>query len=273
VEAGFDVTVLSRSASNQLDSRVKVQIVDYRSLESLIAALDGQEALVSTLGVGVVPREIHLRLVEAAYAAGIRRFIPSEFGCDTAHPLTSQLPVFGDKIAVIQRLKELVEQGGAFSYTAVHTGPFFDWGLKNGMFINFSGPTTPVYDGGDVLFSTTTLGGIGHAVAGVLKHPEETQNRHVYVSEAEVTQNQLLGLADPEQKLQPQPVQTEELERQAYEAVKQPTPDLRIFAVNLIRRAIFGSKYGSLFTTIDNELLGVQRLSEPEIEGLVKQSV
>lgn len=273
LEAGFQVTVLSRSTSAQLDSRAKVVAVDYNSLDSLISALGGQDALVNTLGVGVVPREVHLRLVEAAHAAGVERFIPSEYGCDTSHPLTSQLPVFGDKIAVIQRLKEVAEKDNAFTYTAIITGPFFDWGLKQGMFINFAGPTTPIYDGGDVPFSTTTLGGIGRAVVGVLKHTDETKNRHVYVSEADVTQHQLLSFIDQEKKLQPQHVQTEDLEKQAYEAVKQPTPDLRTFATNLIRRAIFGGKFGSSFTTVDNELLGVKRLSDVEIADLVKQYV
>ena len=273
VEAGFQVTVLSRSASGQLDSRVKVTVVDYESLSSLTSALGGQDAVVSTLGVGVVPRDIHLRLIEAAHTAGVGRFIPSEYGCDTSHPLTSQLPVFGDKIAVIQNLKEVVEKDNAFTYTAVITGPFFDWSLKNGTFINFAGPTTSIYDGGNVPFSTTTLRGIGRAVAGVLKHPDQTKNCHVYVSEADVMQNQLLSFIDREKKPGPEAVQTDDLEKQAYEAVKQPTPDLSTFALNLIRRAIFGGKFGSLFATVDNDLLGVNRLSEPEIAGLVRQYV
>lgn len=73
VEAGFQVTVLSRSASGQLNSRVKVTVVDYESLISLTSALGVQDAVVSTLGVGVVPRDIHLRFVEAAHTAGVGR--------------------------------------------------------------------------------------------------------------------------------------------------------------------------------------------------------
>lgn len=141
------------------------------------------------------------------------------------------------------------------------------------MFINFAGPTTPTYDVGDIPFSTTTLGGIGRAVAGVSKHPDQSKNRHVYVSEADVTQNQLLSFIDREKKPQSEAVQTDALEKQAYEAIKQPTPDRRTFAFNLIRRAIFGGKFGSLFATVDSDLLGVKRLSEPEIADLVKQYI
>lgn len=267
------MTVLSRSSSTKLDPRVQIKVVDYESVDSIVAALKGQDALVNTLGVGQIPGAVHLRLAEAAHTAGVQRYLPSEFGSDTANPLTSKLPVFGDKIAVVQRLKELTSKSTDFSYTAVITGPFFDWGIKNKFLVNLAGPSTPIYDGGDVPFSTTTLPGIGRAVVGVLKHPAETRNRHVYVAEAEVTQNQLVRWSGKADQLQFQQVKTDDLEREAYEAVKQPTPDFSLFALNLVRRAIFGGeKYGSRFTKVDNELLGIERLSETQIRDLVKQN-
>lgn len=254
-----------------MDSRAQVQVVDYNSLDSLVAALKGHDAVINTLSVGIVPRDIHLRLIEASQAAGVQRFVPSEFGCDTAHPLTSQLPVFGDKVAVIQKLKETSKQDSAFSWTAVISGPFFDWGLEHGFIINVKGPSTRIFDGGDVLVSSTTLAGVGRAVAGVLKHPEETKNRQVFVEEVQFTQNQLLKLSGNGDKIQQEAVKTEDLEKQAYEALKQSPPDGRTFATNLILRAIYGSNYGNLFTKTDNELLGVQKLSESEVAELVKK--
>lgn len=250
---------------------MQVQVVDYNSLDSLVTALKGHDAVVNTLSVGLVPQEIHLRLVEAAQAAGVQRFIPSEFGCDTSNPLTSQLPVFGDKVAVIQKLQEISKQGSAFTWTAVISGPFFDWGLQRGFIINLKGPSTRIFDGGDVPASSTTLAGVGRAVAGVLKHPEETKNRHVFVEEVQFTQNQLLKLSGNEDKIQREAVKTEDLEKQAYEALKQSPPDGSTFATNLILRAVYGDGYGSLFTKTDNELLGVQKLSESAVADLVKK--
>lgn len=273
LEAGFQVTVLSRSTSHDLDPRAQIKVVDYGSVDSIVAALKGQDALVNTLGVGQIPGDVHLRLVEAAHTAGIQRYLPSEFGSDTANPLVSKLPVFGDKIAVVQRLNELTSENSAFSYTGVITGPFFDWGIQNNFLINLDGPATSIFDGGDVPFSTTTLAGVGRAVAGVLKHPAETRNRNVYVAETEVTQNQLVQLSGKAGQLHLEQVKTEDLEREAYEAVKQPTPDFTLFALNLVRRAIFGGeKYGGRFTKVDNELLGIEQLSEAQIRDLVKQN-
>jgi hypothetical protein len=56
--------------------------------------------VVNTLGVGTVPRDTHLRLVDAAVAVGVKRYLPSEYGVNTTHPNTAKLPIFGDKIAI-----------------------------------------------------------------------------------------------------------------------------------------------------------------------------
>lgn len=254
-----------------MDSRVQVQVVDYNSLDSLVTALKGHDAVINTLSVGVVPRDIHLRLVDAAQAAGVRRFIPSEFGCDTGNPLTAQLPVFGDKVAVVQKLQEISKQDSAFTWTGVITGPFFDWCLEHSFVINLKGPSTRIFDGGDVLVSSTTLAGIGRAVAGVLKHPEETKNRHVFVEEVQFTQNQLLELSGNGDKIQREAFKTEDLEKEAYEALKQSPPDGMTFAFSLILRAVFGENYGTLFTETDNELLGIEKLSESAVANIVKK--
>jgi hypothetical protein len=209
--------------------------------------------------------------VEAAQTAGIQRFIPSEFGSDTSNPLTAQLPVFGDKVAVLQKLEEVAKQDAAFSWTGVINGPFFDWGLERTFVVNLKGPSTRIYDGGDVPVSSTTLAGVGRAVVGVLKHLDETKNRHVFVSDVQFTQNQLLDLSGNGDKIQRENVKTEDVEKEAYEALKQSPPDAGTFATNLILRAIYGGKYGALFTKTDNELLGVQKLSDSEVADLVKK--
>lgn len=99
--------------------------VDYSSLDSLTAALTGQEVVVNTLGA--IPREIHLRLIDAAVAARVQRFIPSEFGSDTTNSNAAKLPVYADKVAIQKYLLEKVkESSGKFSYTLQINGPFFD---------------------------------------------------------------------------------------------------------------------------------------------------
>lgn len=49
-----------------------------------------------------------------------------------------------------------------------------------------------IYDEGEEQFSGTTLEGIGQAVVGILRKPEETKNRFVKVWSVKTCQNELL---------------------------------------------------------------------------------
>ncbi|KAJ5720815.1 oxidoreductase CipA [Penicillium malachiteum] len=272
LDADFEVTLLTRSTSDEQDPRTKIEVVDYDSLDSLTKALTGQDALVNVLGYGTISKEIHQRVVDAAYKAGLQRILPSEFGSDTTNPLVAQLPFFAGKAALLKHVQELAEKDKAFTWTALFNGPFLDWGLKENFILDLKGPVTPIYDGGDVLFSTTTRDGIAQAVVGVLKHPDETKNCPVFVAEAEVSQNQLLQMSGRAGVVSTESVRTEDLEQRAMDALQRTPPDHRLFAVNMIWRAIFSQDYGNRFVHLDNELLGVRELDESEVTEIVRQN-
>ncbi|KAJ9488547.1 hypothetical protein VN97_g4760 [Penicillium thymicola] len=270
LDAGFDVTILTRQGSDKtFDSRAHVAQVDYESLDSLKAALSGQDAVVSTLNVGAVPRSVHLRLIDAAVATGVKRFIPSEYGCDTKNPLTAKLPVYGDKIGVQEHLKNVAQQSG-LSYSLLITGPFLDWGLEHGFVLNLAGPAT-LYDGGDRRFSATTLAGIGKGVVGIINNLEATKNSTIYIDEARVTQNELLKLSG--KSIETNVVKTTDLEQEAFDELAKPDPNPAIFATKFILRVIFGEGFGSLFDSekVSNDLFGLKTLSKEELRGLIPQ--
>ncbi|KAF1962982.1 isoflavone reductase family protein [Byssothecium circinans] len=189
--SSFNISVLSRQESTAtFPSGVKVLKADYSSVDSLASALKGQDALISA----VVPTA-QQNLVDAAVAAGVKRFIPSEFGSNTADPeLVKLIPVFASKVATV---KYLESKGDSISYTAVITGAFFDWGLKVG-FLGFDSQskTATLIDGGKPTFSSTNLRQIGLAVIKVLEKPEETKNKYVYVSSFETTQGEILAAVE-----------------------------------------------------------------------------
>lgn len=272
LDAGFDVTILTRQGSDKtFDSRAHVAQVDYESLDSLKTALSGQDAVVSTLNVGSVPKSIHLRLIDAAVATGVKRFIPSEYGCDTKNPLTAKLPVYGDKIGVQEHLNNVAQQSG-LSYSLLITGPFLDWGLKHGFVLNLAGPAT-LYDGGDRRFSATTLAGIGKGVVGIINNLEATKNSTIYIEEARVTQNELLELSG--KSIETNVVNTIDLEQEAFAELAKPAPNPVIFVTKFILRAIFGEGFGSLFDSekVSNDLFGLKTLSKEELRGLIPQWV
>ncbi|KAI8944791.1 hypothetical protein F4801DRAFT_170438 [Xylaria longipes] len=270
LKAGFQVTVLTRQGStNKPPASVTVKPVDYDSVESLTTALQGQDAVVSTLGPEALSRQ--LNLVEAAVKAGVKRFLPSEFGSDTTNAKNANLAVFGHKIATHKALVKEAANGN-ISYTTIVNGPFFDWGMKVGLILNAKEKSISIYDGGERHFSTTTLESIGKAVVGVLKKPEETKNRAVYVQNAAPTLKQLKAIAE---KVTGTTWQGKEVSIEndvlppAVAELEKESPDPSKFAIPMIIASIWGDGYGNHFQKLDNELLGVREFTEAEIEAVV----
>ena len=114
--------MLSREGSNAtFPDKAKVVRADYESLGSLKSALEGQDAIVSLVAGHAIPTQT--KLIDAAIAAGVKRFIPSEFGCDTSDPrLLEAVPIFKAKVEVQKYLKNKEKE---ISWTNVITGAFF----------------------------------------------------------------------------------------------------------------------------------------------------
>ena len=87
------VLILTRQGSTSTSTLpqsplITVKEVDYKSIDFLKAALQGIDVVISTLAaVGLGDQ---LNLVNAAFDAGVKRFIPSEFGSDTSKPQPHQ---------------------------------------------------------------------------------------------------------------------------------------------------------------------------------------
>ncbi|KAK8021339.1 NAD(P)-binding protein [Apiospora arundinis] len=262
--AGFQVKVLTRQSSNhKFPSSVEVAPVDYDSLDSLVAALKGQDAVVSTLASLALEKQI--LLAEAASKAGVKRFIPSEFGSNS--------------VAVQDALKrEAVKAGSGdgMSYTLVVNGPFLDWAVRIGWLANLKTREIDLWDGGDRVFSTTTLASVGKAVAGVLKHPAETQNRVVYVQDAAISARDLARYVkkatggDGAAWKENQP-SIDELLNAGWAELKKENPNPDKFVMNFITAAVHGEGYGAHFEKTDNELLGLKEMNEDEIVATLKK--
>lgn len=268
------MTVLTRlSSKHTFPASVNVKPVDYDSLSSLTSALQGQDALISTLGgQGLATQKL---LIDAAVAAKVQRFLPSEFGSDTSTDAGKKIPFFADKAAIQDYLKEVSAKNG-LTYSLMFTGPFLDFCIMVGLIMDVPGRSITLYDDGEQAFSSTRLATIGTATANVLKHAEETKNRAVYVQEAALN---LKKFAEIGQKVTPgqdwtiKTFETAELERQAYAELKKAEPNHQVVLYGFIKRAIFGKGFGSHFEKLDNELLGIPEMSEAEVETLVASYV
>ena len=63
-----------------------------------------------------------LRMIDAAAEAGVKRFLPSEFGFDLTIPSNRRERVYEMKIAVADKLKQVAEKYPGFTYTLLAIG-------------------------------------------------------------------------------------------------------------------------------------------------------
>jgi len=67
-----------------------------------------------------------MKVIDAAVKAGVKRFIPSEYGIDTSLQHVPELvPPAKGKQEVVAYLKTKEQEG--LSWTAICVGAFFDW--------------------------------------------------------------------------------------------------------------------------------------------------
>lgn len=236
----------------------------------LTAALEGQDVVICALGIGT-DASVHNQLIDAAVAAKVKRFIPSEFGLDSLNPLIRQLPVYENKLKVLNHLEERTLRSG-MTYTYVINSVFLDWGLRNNFILDLSQCKPTIFGSGDEAFSTTTMATAAKAVVGVLEHYDETKNRAIYVQDAVVSQNMLLAIAKkytPGKAWEPVHVDLAEMKADSDANINKGTYDLSTLYSYLFI-ALFAKGFGGRLERTDNKLFGIKEMTEDEIEEVVK---
>ncbi|KAK7186874.1 oxidoreductase CipA-like protein [Paraphaeosphaeria sporulosa] len=274
--AEHKVTVLTRVGSMAaeklpLHPNMSVRQVDLADAGSIIPALGGVSVVISCVAASAL--DAQNPLIDAAVAAGATRFIPAEYGLDSANPKAVLLPIIREKAATQTHLRAKVrETGGAFSWTAIANGWFLDWVLQStDILLDVKAKSAVRYNGGDVRFSAALLSDVAHAVVSIIARQDETRDRLVYIHSAVVTQNQLLRYAEEKdgRKWTTSAKGSDELLREIWGAV-----DRRDLGTAYTLVPILGCsdlEYGCDYSGHDdNELLGIREMSEGEVRGLVE---
>ncbi|KAK3615249.1 hypothetical protein LTR22_027505 [Elasticomyces elasticus] len=200
LKASFNVSVLTRPGSTStFPENVKVFATDY-SPASLALAFAGQDVVLSLLGLSAISDQQYA-LIDAAVKAGIKRFLPSEFGLDTASaPLLAVVSPFRVRAELIDTIKAKQAAGSPMEYTAVVTGLFLDWGLFVGFLgLDLEHRTAELWDAGDVPFTVTNLSVVARTVVKLLTDRdayEASRNAYIYTGSATTTQKELLAATE-----------------------------------------------------------------------------
>ncbi|KAH7251065.1 putative isoflavone reductase family protein CipA [Fusarium tricinctum] len=274
IESGFNVTVLSRSSNKSFPSNVAVKVVDFNSVDSLSAAFEGQDAVVDTT-FSFEP-QTGINLIDAAAAKGVYRFITSDFGLDPDNPGVAEMPVFGRKQDSYNHVKKIAAEG-KMTYSLVACGCFFDLCLENSTYsgIDLKHKSADLFDAGDNVFPWTTLPDVAKAISGVLKHPEETQNRPVYVHGVYLSQLDIIeeaknivgkdGWTITNKAMQP-------LLDQSFAELKSGNITETTFLVQIVY-CLAKKELAQPWSKDDNALVGIREMTSREIQDVIRKIV
>ncbi|KAK5171966.1 uncharacterized protein LTR77_003603 [Saxophila tyrrhenica] len=202
-DGSFNVTVLARdSSSSTYPPTVQLRKVsDDFPHDELVRALRGQDVVVSTIGLLAQANEY--KLVDAAVEAGVKRFIPSEWGMDNSDINNQELcPVFKGKGEMERYLRS--KESEDFSWTALATSIWLEWALETTFLgidakapynvgVSGNGRKVDYWRDGTHAFSCTTLEYCGAALVALLKHPEVGINQRVFLSPFEASQREIIA--------------------------------------------------------------------------------
>ena len=195
ISHGFKVTVLKRESSKSNkpypDGVKTVRVEDDFSVNAVAKQLHGIDAMVVT--IKGTQTDLQFKLAEACVQAGVKRFIPADFGsCDSSSSKTQQLvPLYVHKSNLRKKLSQLAEGSDAFSWTSLVCGHFFDWSLEF-LHLDVEGRKADILDNGEVKWSASTLSRIAEATARILENLEPTRNKMIYVQSVCVSQNEVI---------------------------------------------------------------------------------
>ncbi|KAI2476852.1 NAD binding 10 multi-domain protein [Pyrenophora tritici-repentis] len=205
------VTRTSSTATFPTAPNIRIHTLsDALTLTELTAAFKNHHAVIVALSTtpvtsGTGPNSLAFRLIDAARAAGVQRFIPSEFGANNLDPRARALvPVYDIKGAMLEYLQQTCAAiNGAMSWTSISCGSWLDWALdpaKSGNFlgIDVKARRATVWDSGENRFAVTTSENTGLAVARVLAEPDIARDRQVFLCDFSTCTNEILGALEKE---------------------------------------------------------------------------
>ncbi|KAM0519026.1 hypothetical protein ACHAPE_004018 [Trichoderma viride] len=275
LEKGFEVTLFTRSKSSvkDLPSGVHVAEVDYSSLSSLAEAMKGKDVVICTITSTAISEQ--KVIIDAAVQAGVKRFIPADFGALSTDPSAKDLPIHIPTTQIRQYLAEKAEDG-QIEYTVFSNGLFLELIFSFPFVFDYVNKKVELINNGENPFSVTTVASIGKAVANALKNPEGTKNRTIFIHDLTVTQAQLVrlvkkhsspGQAWTETNLDSSVELQKSLESFARDGFNMEN------APRLLRSALLGGKYASAYKNVENEQFGLELWTERELDTFVASKV
>ena len=200
------ITAITRvDSTNTVPAGVEIKRIDYADQASIVEALQGQDALIITMGIRAPPEQ-QRKLIEAAAVANVPWVLPNEWGADVSDPSLCKDVPFGELKA---QYRQQVQQLGKSSWIGVVCGFWYEYSLSFGpdtYGFDFKNSTVTFFDDGNTHINTTTFRQCGRSVAKLLALkilPDDAndrspclahyRNKPIYISSFNVSQKDILN--------------------------------------------------------------------------------
>lgn len=193
---GHQVSALVRTETLQNEDKMRilheagVNIIegDLDDPASLARACAGQDIVISAVGAGQIMQQVEL--ARAAQAAGVKRFIPSEFGVDPFAAASDSSDLFQVKAKAQEEIKKI-----GIPMTPIYTNGFMEfWATGLGQL----GPTAPpdtvqYYGDGNKEIYMVSLPDIARYVHAIVED-DSTLNNELTIRSEKTSQDGLINL-------------------------------------------------------------------------------
>jgi nucleoside-diphosphate-sugar epimerase len=275
-EPSLSVTVLQRASStSKLPSHVNIiTVADTYPTSELVPAFKGQDAIINCMTTFSVTDQY--RIIDAAIAAGVRRYSPSEYGLNNMNPTAQALStVFSEKGEVQAYLRARAGEG-KIEWMSVSPGMWVAWSIPhNFMGFDVPGNKFEVLDDGEGRVSCSTEENTALAVVRALTtKTEETKNRNLFLQDFSVSQIELVAEVERQTgvKFEVRRVDSKKLAEEKRAEVKAGNKWAEFALVNI---GFMTGRYGGFLEKegeIMNEKLGLKKatLAEEVADGLAR---
>ncbi|KAM0545353.1 hypothetical protein ACHAPJ_011425 [Fusarium lateritium] len=279
--AGFAVTAIQRKDTTKtVPEDVKSVKVDLSSKDDLVAALRGQDVVVSAVPNPAMATE--KVMIDAAIEASVKRIIPSEYSTNLESPLSRQLPIVAEKAKIRQYLTSVITSADSpTTWTSINNGPFFEMCLRFGVLgPNLGQKKAKFHNGGHNMIGPSRLPDIGLAVAKILElaHFAETANQPVYIYSAAVSERLLTALAAKVTGIDFGSVEDGEIANiDVDELIRDTDEKLKKGDMSGMFNYYFQMMYGEGYGGADflklswNERLGLKTMTEKDLEEALRE--
>ncbi|KAJ3252059.1 hypothetical protein HK103_001861 [Boothiomyces macroporosus] len=166
----------------------EIVVADFKSIDSLAAALKGVQVVISATGGAALGEQI--QLIDAAKKAGVSRFYPSEYGIDDVEYPTKH-PIIDAKVSI----RKHAEAAGLQTVVAF-TGFFAEWALSPFYAVDFATSTIEIVGDGNAKIGGWSIPQIGQVVAESINHATTSKTDKIIYLRAQglvFTYNELLA--------------------------------------------------------------------------------